>query len=102
MALPQQLRHVLGDIERGGFEVNVQPQSFEPYLERMEQLTNRLTLGILVAAFTVGLALLVAAYHPANWDVMVEFLFLLVLMLSGGFGAYMLLLIVRSRHRPPH
>jgi ubiquinone biosynthesis protein len=102
MALPQQLRHVLGDIERGGFEVNVQPQSFEPYLERMEQLTNRLTLGILVAAFTVGLALLVAAYHPTNWDVMVEFLFLLVLIFSGGFGAYILLLIVRSRHRPPH
>ena len=102
MALPQQLRHVLGDIERGGFEVNVQPQSFEPYLERMEQLTNRLTLGILAAAFTVGLALLVAAYHPVNWDVMVELLFMLVLVFSGGFGTYILLLILRSRHRPPH
>jgi ubiquinone biosynthesis protein len=101
MSLPQQLRHVLGDIERGGFEVNVQPQSFEPYLERMEQLTNRLTLGILAAAFTVGLALLVSAYHPSNWDIMVEFLFLLVLSLSGGFGTYILLLIVRSRHRLP-
>lgn len=102
MALPQQLRHVLGDIERGGFEVNVQPQSFEPYLDRMEQLTNRLTLGILVAAFTVGLAMLVAAYNPTNWDVMVEILFLLVLVFSGGFGTYILLLILRARHKQPH
>ena len=101
LALPQQLRHVLGDIERGGFEINIQPQSFEPFLERMEQLTNRLTLGILAAAFTVGMALLVSVYHPSGWDVLIELLFLLVLILSGVFGTYILLLILRSRHRRP-
>ena len=97
LALPQQLRHVLGDIERGGFEINIQPQSFEPFLDRMEQLTNRLTLGILVAAFTIGMALLVSVYHPSGWDIVLELLFLLVLVLSGVFGAYILLLIWRSR-----
>ena len=99
LGLPQQLHHVLGDIERGGFEVNVQPQSFESYLQRMEQLTNRLVLGILAAAFTVGFALLVAAYRPAGWDHMAEFLLLFVLALSGGFGTYVLALIIGSRHR---
>jgi ubiquinone biosynthesis protein len=102
MTLPRQLHHVLGDIERGGFEVNVQPQSFEPYLQRLEQLTNRLILGILAAAFTVGLALLVAAYHPSGFDRMAEFLFLLVLALSGGFGTYVLMLILGSRRRQAH
>lgn len=99
LALPQQLRHVLGDIERGGFEINIQPQSFEPFLDRMEQLTNRLTLGILAAAFTIGMALLVSVYHPSGWDALIELLFLLVLILSGVFGTYILLLILRSRHR---
>ena len=99
LGLPQQLQHVLGDIERGGFEVNVQPQSFESYLQRMEQLTNRLVLGILAAAFTVGFALLVAAYRPAGWDHMTEFLLLFVLALSGGFGTYVLALIIGSRHQ---
>jgi ubiquinone biosynthesis protein len=102
MALPQQLRHVLGDIERGGFEINVQPQSFEPFLDRMEQLTNRLTLGILAAAFTIGMALLVSVYHPTGWDTTIELLFLLVLILSGVFGTYILFLILRSRHRRSH
>jgi ubiquinone biosynthesis protein len=102
LALPQQLRHVLGDIERGGFEINIQPQSFEPFLDRMEQLTNRLTLGILAAAFTIGMALLVSVYHPTGWDVTIELLFLLVLILSGVFGTYILFLILRSRHRRPH
>ena len=99
LGLPQQLHHVLGDIERGGFEVSVQPQSFESYLQRMEQLTNRLVLGILAAAFTVGFTLLVAAYRPSGWDHMAQFLLLLVLALSGGFGTYVLALILGSRQR---
>ncbi len=99
LGLPQQLHHVLGDIERGGFEVTVQPQSFESYLQRMEQLANRLILGILAAAFTIGFTLLVAAYRPSGWDHMAQFLLLLVLALSGGFGTYVLALILGSRLR---
>lgn len=45
------------------------------------------------------MALLVSVYHPGGWDAMLELLFLLVLVLSGVFGAYILLLILRSRHR---
>ncbi|MGO8946117.1 MAG: ABC1 kinase family protein [Ktedonobacterales bacterium] len=101
LGLPQQLQHVLGDIERGGFEVNVQPQSFESYLQRMELLTNRLVLAILAAAFTVGFTMLVAAYRPAGWDHMAQFLLLFVLALSGGFGTYVLALILGSRHKRP-
>ena len=101
LGLPAQLHHVLGDIERGGFEVNVQPQSFESYLQRLEQLTNRLVLGILAAAFTVGFTLLVAAYRPSGWDHVTQFLLLLVLALSGGFGTYVLALILGSRTRRP-
>ena len=79
---------MLGDIERGGFEVNVQPESFEPYLDRIEELTNRLILGILAAAFTIGMAVLVSVYHPHGWDLVVGLLFLIVLSLSGSFGTY--------------
>jgi ubiquinone biosynthesis protein len=99
LRLPAQLQHVLGDIERGGFEVNVQPQSFESYLQRLELLTNRLVLGILAAAFTIGFTMLVAAYRPSGWDHVTQFLLLLVLALSGGFGTYVLALIVGSRQR---
>jgi ubiquinone biosynthesis protein len=101
MDLPRQLRHVLGDIERGGFEVNVQPESFEPYLDRIEELTNRLILGILAAAFTIGMAVLLSVYHPNGWDLVVGLLFLIVLSLSGSFGTYVLFLILQARHRPP-
>jgi ubiquinone biosynthesis protein len=99
LEVPQQLHRILGDIERGGFEVNVQPESFEPYLARLEVLANRIVLGILVAAFTVGMALLVAAYHPNGFSGFANVLFLLVLVLSGSFGTYLLALILLSKRR---
>ncbi len=99
MELPQQLHRILGDIERGGVEVNVQPESFESYLARLEVLANRIILGILVSAFTIGMALLVAAYHPEGFGGFSLLLFLLVLVLSGSFGTYLLALIILSRRR---
>ncbi len=62
-------------------------------------LANRIILGILAAAFTVGMALLVAAYHPSGFDGFAHVLFLLVLVLSGSFGTYLLALIVLSKRR---
>ena len=99
LQLPQRLGHILGDIERGGFEINVQPQSFEPYLNRLEQLVNRLILGILAAAWTISVGLFVAAYHPAGLGFLSGILFLLVLALGAGFGNYVLFLTLRNRRR---
>lgn len=101
LELPAQLRRVLGDIERGGFEVSVQPASFEPYLARMEQYVNRIALALLAATFTLSGAMLVAAFHPARWDVVAALLFLLVVLLSTSFGGYVLMQILSARRRRP-
>jgi ubiquinone biosynthesis protein len=66
--LPQHLRRLLGEVERGGLEVGMRPVGVEPLLHRFEQLTNRLVLGILAAAFINGLAVLMSVYHPPGWD----------------------------------
>ncbi|MGZ6388321.1 MAG: ABC1 kinase family protein [Ktedonobacterales bacterium] len=100
MALPRQLHRILGDIERGGFEVNIQPASFDPYLNRIEQLINRAILALLAATFTISAALLLAAYHPARWDGAVSLLFFLVVLASLLFGIYVLWKLLRARNRP--
>lgn len=101
MALPRQLHRILGDIERGGFEVNIQPTSFDRYLDRVEQLINRSILALLAATFTIAAALLLAAYHPAHWDGTVSLLFVLVVLASLLFGIYVLWKLLRPRNRPP-
>ena len=67
LEIPQELRQIVGEIERGGFEVGVRKESVEPIIARLERLTIRLVLGIITAAFIVGLAALLSAYRPPGW-----------------------------------
>jgi ubiquinone biosynthesis protein len=98
MQVPQQLRRILGDIERGGFEVNLQPASFDPYFARLERLVNRILIALLAATCTISTAMIVAAYHPTNLDWAAETLFFLALVFAGVFGAYIFFALMRSRH----
>jgi ubiquinone biosynthesis protein len=65
---PQQLRRLVGEIERSGFEFGVRPESFEPLIGSLERLANRIVLGILAAAFIIGLATLLSVYRPHGWE----------------------------------
>jgi ubiquinone biosynthesis protein len=100
LALPRQLHRILGDIERGGFEVNIQPSSFTPYLARIESLVNRSILALLAATFTISAALLLAAYHAARWDWVVSLFFVVVVLAAMVFGVVVLWKVVRARSRP--
>lgn len=100
LALPRQVHRILGDIERGGFEINIQPTSFDPYLNRIEQLINRAILALLAATFTISAALLLAAYRPISLDWSVALLFFLVVLASLLFGLYVLVKLLRARKRP--
>jgi ubiquinone biosynthesis protein len=97
MQVPQQLRRILGDIERGGFEVNLQPASFDPYFERLQQVVNRILIALLAATCTISTAMIVAAYHPSGWDWVAEALFFVALLFAGVFGVYILVTLLRSR-----
>jgi ubiquinone biosynthesis protein len=102
MQVPQQLRRILGDIERGGFEVNLQPASFDPYFARLERLVNRVLIALLAATCTISTAMIVAASHPARLDWVAEALFLMALVFAGVFGVYILVALLRSRNSRGH
>jgi ubiquinone biosynthesis protein len=102
MQVPQQVRRILGDIERGGFEVNLQPASFDPYFARLERLVNRVLIALLAATCTISTAMIVAAYHPTNLDWAAETLFFLALVFAGVFGIYILIALARTRNVRRH
>lgn len=64
--LPHQIRRLVGDLERGTLPFGPQLTAFRPLARQAERLVNRLVLGILAAAFLLGLAVLMAAYHPGQ------------------------------------
>ena len=97
--LPQHLRRIAGEIERGSVEVGVRPEGFEPVLKRLERLTNRLVLGVIVAAFIGGTAVLMAAYHPPGWERLMAPFFLFGLAVATALGGYLAWSILRSGRR---
>jgi ubiquinone biosynthesis protein len=99
MEIPQRLRRILGDIERGGFEINIQPSSFDPYFQRLERLVNHVLIALLAVSTTIATALIVAAYHPAIFSAVMGFLFFCALTLTIVFGSYIMFLLIASRRR---
>ncbi|HLH74852.1 MAG TPA: AarF/ABC1/UbiB kinase family protein [Chloroflexota bacterium] len=97
--LPQQLRQIFGDLERGGFEVGMRPMGFEPLIQRFERLANRIVLGIIAAAFVNGLAVLVSTYRPPGFERWAGIIFASGFLAASMLGAYLAWSIVRSRGR---
>lgn len=94
--LPEQLRRVIGEIERGGLEVGMRPEGFEPLLARLERLGNRIILGIIAAAFVNGLAVLIAVYKPPGWDQWAGVVFGTGFIFAAILGVYLAWSILRS------
>ena len=96
VALPQQMRRILGDLERGNLVVGLSPEGFEPLMFRFEQLANRIVLGIIAAAFIVGLAVLLAIYHPPGVTQWAGLLFAIGFVMATALGVYLAWIIIRS------
>jgi ubiquinone biosynthesis protein len=93
---PQQLRRLMGEIERSGFQFGMRPESFEPLIVRLERLANRIVLGILAAAFIVGLATLLSVYHPPGWESWAGALFAIGFFFALVLGIYLAWSILHS------
>lgn len=97
--LPQQMRRIVGDLERGNLTVRLSPEDFEPLIRRFEQLANRIVLGIIAAAFITGLAVLLAVYHPPGMAQWAGLLFAVGFVAATVLGVYLAWTIFRSaRH----
>jgi ubiquinone biosynthesis protein len=97
--LPGEVRRVLQAVDRSNLEFGIRRESIEPLVERLERLTNRLVLGILAAAFIVGLAVLLLIYHPTGWEAWAGVAFGIGFAIAAGVGVYLAWTIIRSRHR---
>lgn len=97
--LPARTRRLLSDLEQGRLQIGLRQDSFESSLERIERLINRLVLGILAAAFIVGMASLLAIYRPPGWDVLAGIVFAFGLLIAVALGVYLTWSIIRSGRR---
>jgi len=96
---PVHLRRILKEMERGNLETGVRPVGFEPLMERLEGLTNRIVLGLLAAAFIVSLAVLMTIYRPPGWQQWAGFVFSTGFIIAAALGIILAWGIVRTKRR---
>jgi ubiquinone biosynthesis protein len=96
--LPQQVRQLVGELERGSLKIAIQPTGLDSMINRAERIANRIVLGSIVAAFIIGLAVLLSVSHPAgsalwSWVLTIGF------AVAAVLGLYLVWSIFRSgRH----
>ena len=95
--LPQHLRRIVAAAENGNLQIGMRPEGFDPVINRLEKIANRIVLGVIAAAFINGLAVLVSVYRPPGWErwgwVVFAFGFLCALVL----GVYLAWSILRPK-----
>ena len=62
--LPRRFRRILDDVEQGEFTMVMKPSEFDPIIDRLERIANRLIAGILAASLVGGIAILAASFKP--------------------------------------
>ena len=94
--LPQHMRRLLTALERGELQIKAHPTGLDPHLKRVERMFNRLVVGILAAAFIVGLSQLMAAYRPFDDVLWFGGLLAIGAAIALALGVYLAVSILRS------
>jgi ubiquinone biosynthesis protein len=69
--LPESLTRFMRRAGHGEFRVAVHPTGFDPLVRRFEEAANRLAFALVVAAFVIGLSMLLARTELPDWFVWV-------------------------------
>ena len=96
--VPQQLRRIVNAVEDGNLEIGMRPEGFNPVVNRLERIANRIVVGVIAAAFINGLAVLVSVYKPPAWERWAWIVFAVGFLCALLLGAYLALAILRSKH----
>jgi len=92
---PREFRQVVGKLNKGEFQVQMQHKGLEPLIREIDRSSNRVSVSLLVAALIVGSSMIITVekgYMLFNLPLLglVGFLF------AGILGVYLIISILRS------
>ena len=97
--LPHRLRRILGDMERGGLGVRLEPVGVEHILQRLERIAYRVILGIIAAAVVIGLAVLLTVNDGPRFERLVVVLFVIGFVFAVLVGLWSMWSLLRRDRR---
>ena len=97
--MPQHLRRIVNATENGTLLIGMRPEGFDPIINRVEKISNRIVLGVITAAFINGLAVLTSVYRPPGWESWAWVVFTFGFLCALTLGIYLAINIMRPRRR---
>jgi ubiquinone biosynthesis protein len=94
--LPESFTRFMRRAGSGEFRVAVNTSGFEPMLTRLEEVANRLAFALVVAAFVIGLSMLLADTDKPQWFIWVA---RFAWAAAIGVGSWFFISIFIARHR---
>lgn len=94
--LPRRVHRLLGQIERGQMEVSLNRQEIHDLIGKLQTMTNRMTLGMILAAVIIALSLVMVVYRAEAWQALGNYIFGFALFSSIIFGVWLIWSIIRS------
>ena len=87
--MPADLNEIISKIKEGRFKTQIELKGFEPLIEHMDTLGNRLAIAIVLAALIIGASIL------SQWE-QVRWIGTAVFSLAGIFGFWLLVKLLRK------
>ena len=97
--LPRRTARLLGRLERGEMQLNMQHRGLENFTREFQRMTNRLALSVILGASIIALAMAAGIRQAPELAPIITWLFRLGLLFSLAFGASVLWEIWRAGRR---
>jgi ubiquinone biosynthesis protein len=94
--LPRRFHRLLSQVERGQLEVNLNHQLLDDLIGKLQKMTNRMALAMILSAVIIALSLVLVVYRPQTWQSFGNYLFFFAFLSSIIFGAWLIYSIIRS------
>jgi len=97
VGLPRRVDRLLEQLERGQIEMNINVDWLHDIMTKLQRMTNRLAVSIILAGIIVALGLVMVVYHPSSWQTLGDYIFVFAFISSLFFGGWLIWSILSSR-----
>lgn len=94
--LPSSVDRALRRVAEGEFSIAVRPEGYDGLVSRLEELVDRLSFSVIIAAFVIGFSLLLTLESLPTW---LHVVFFLGMLGAVGVAAWMFASIFLARWR---
>ena len=95
--LPRRVDRLLDQIESGQMQVNMNMDWMRDIMAKLQRMTNRLAVSVILAGVIVALGLTFMVFHPTSWQAFGDIIFAFAFVSSVFFGGWLMWSILSSR-----